>query len=47
MQLDEYKIHMPTELPAVLDLVPGTNEVICPVGSHKMLGMRLELTVTK
>ncbi len=94
VQLHEYKIHMPTEVPAghtilkisntgshdhnikvtgpesapeedrteaelpenlkpgattelVLDLVPGTYKVICPVGPHKMLGMRLELTVTK
>jgi uncharacterized cupredoxin-like copper-binding protein len=30
-----------------VDLQPGTYEVICPVGNHAQLGMRLELTVSE
>jgi uncharacterized cupredoxin-like copper-binding protein len=94
VRLDEYRIHMPTEIPAghttfkisntgehdhsfkvtgpedaakdaridaelpsnlkpgekgelALDLVAGKCDVSCPVGPHKMLGMRLDLIVTK
>ncbi len=87
VRLDEYKIHMPTSIPAgaitfqventgkhkhnieieghgveaTLDydlrpgetaelkvhLVPGTYKVYCPVGPHRMLGMRLELMVMR
>ena len=83
--LDEYKIHMPTTVPAgavtlkvrntghhdhnieiigngvdatlpqnlppgqatelAVNLAPGKYRVICPVGPHEMLGMKLTLTV--
>ena len=87
VELDEYRIHMPTTIPGgeitfqvrntgshrhnieiqgrgidaklpedlgpgaaaelKVRLEPGTYKVLCPVGPHAALGMRLELTVTK
>jgi len=31
----------------ILDLMPGSYEVYCPVGNHEAQGMVVELTVTE